>query len=218
MKIFSRWLRRLAVMLGMASQRKRILISVTDKKDVAKWGRLERYGWEIISTGGTAKELREAGVACTLVEDITGFPEMLSDRVKTLHPRIHAGILAIRSMTDHMQSLRKWGIEAIDVVVVNLYQFLENPGLGRIDIGGSSLLRAAAKNGQDVVVVVDPNDYEWVIPELAHMGTVSIERRERLAAKVFRLTGTYDTAIADWMEGKVKRGEPIFLRPVDAKR
>jgi phosphoribosylaminoimidazolecarboxamide formyltransferase/IMP cyclohydrolase len=191
--------------------KKRALISVSDKTGVAEFARgLAALGYEIVSTGGTLAALQKAGVGCISVSDITGFPECLDGRVKTLHPAVHAGLLAARDDPKHMEQLKKLGIDTIDVVAVNLYPFkktVEKPGVPlaeaveNIDIGGPTMLRAAAKNYKGVYVVVDPADYAIVLAELA--GEPPAEEAERtrfrLMYKVFRHTAAYDTVIANYM-------------------
>lgn len=190
---------------------KRALLSVTDKTGIVDLAReLVARGWEVVSTGGTAKAIREAGIPCTLVEYVTGFPEMLDGRVKTLHPKVFGGILANRAIPAHMEAIEAAGIQPIDLVAVNLYAFGAKPGIENIDIGGPSLLRAAAKNGATVPVLVDPADYDAVLAQLS-VGEVSELKREYLARKVFRHTGQYDTAIADWMDEQIVTGNH-FLR------
>jgi len=189
----------------------RALISVTDKSGIEDLARaLAGFGVEILSTGGTAKALARAGIAIREVSDFTGFPEMLDGRVKTLHPKIHGGILAIRSRPEHVQAMSAHGIVPIDLVAVNLYAFektVARPGctleeaVENIDIGGPTLLRAAAKNYPFVTVVTDPQDYAEIIRELsASGGSVSEETNFRLAKKVFRLTHEYDGAITRYLE------------------
>ena len=189
----------------------RALISVTDKSGVAEFVKaLHEMGVEIISTGGTARVIREAGVPVTDVSEVTGFPEMLDGRVKTLHPKIHGGILAIRSNPEHMRQLAEQGIKPIDLVVVNLYAFEKTVASGasldeaieNIDIGGPTLLRASAKNFRDVTVVVDPADYEKVLSEMkANNGETTLKTRFELARKVFETTSKYDTAISSYLAG-----------------
>jgi phosphoribosylaminoimidazolecarboxamide formyltransferase/IMP cyclohydrolase len=185
---------------------KRALISVTDKSGLAAFGKmLAGYGVEILSTGGTAKMLRDSGVPVVEVSDYTGFPEMLDGRVKTLHPKVHGGILGRRDLPAHGEQMARHGIEPIDLVVVNLYQFdkaVAKPGcsladaIENIDIGGPTLLRAAAKNYEAVTVVVDPADYSRITAEMqAHQGATTLATRFELARKVFQLTSTYDSAI-----------------------
>lgn len=190
----------------MGAIRHRALISVYDKEGVAEFGRaLAEMGFEIVSTGGTASALRRAGVDVTDVSEITGFPEVLDGRVKTLHPRIHAGILA-RSTPEHVEALEKLDVTPIDVVAVNLYPFQRTVDSGageaevreNIDIGGPSMARAAAKNSDRVAVIVDPADYPVVVAELRENGSVSHKTRARLAAAAFQHTAAYDAAIASY--------------------
>ncbi len=193
----------------MASIR-RALVSVHDKRGVVELARgLARHDVHILSTGGTASLLAEAGIPVTQVSDYTGFPEMMDGRVKTLHPKIHGGLLGRRDVPAHVEAMRQHGIEPIDLVVVNLYPFRETvakPGvtlaeaIEQIDIGGPSMLRSAAKNHADVTVVVDPADYADVLAEMdAAGGAVSATTNRRLAQKVFCVTACYDGAIADWL-------------------
>jgi phosphoribosylaminoimidazolecarboxamide formyltransferase/IMP cyclohydrolase len=187
----------------------RALISVSDKRGVVEFARgLAALGIEILSTGGTAKSLVEAGVPVVPVEDFTGFPEMLDGRVKTLHPKIHAGILHRRDDATHRETMTAHGLKPIDLVVVNLYPFEQTvakpdctfaEAVENIDIGGPSLLRAAAKNHADVGVVVDPYDYPMVLEALNTQGTLSAEQKFGLAKKAFQLTARYDAAIADYL-------------------
>ncbi len=188
---------------------KRAIISVSDKTGAAAFAKgLEALGYEVVSTGGTAKTLADAGVKVTKVSDITGFPECLDGRVKTLHPKIHAGILARRDNPEHMRQLEKLGVSPIDIVAINLYPFKETilkPGvtlgeaIENIDIGGPSMIRGAAKNWQDVAVVIDPADYPAVLDELKKNGEVSRETKFRLAVKVFEQTAQYDALIASYL-------------------
>ncbi|HLY38032.1 MAG TPA: bifunctional phosphoribosylaminoimidazolecarboxamide formyltransferase/IMP cyclohydrolase [Candidatus Binatia bacterium] len=201
---------------------KRALVSVSDKRGVVEFARgLAELGFEILSTGGTAKLLADAGVPVRQVSDYTGFPEMLDGRVKTLHPRVHGGLLGRRDVPEHVAAMRQHGIEPIDVVAVNLYPFRETvakPGvtlgeaIEQIDIGGPSMLRSAAKNHAAVTVIVDPDDYAPVLAEL-RAGAVSDETRRRLAVKVFCSTACYDGAIADWLSdgGTFHAGGPKAL-------
>src|SRR5438876_3286116 len=188
----------------------RALVSVSDKRGVVEFARgLAALGFDILSTGGTAKLLAEAGVRVRQVSDYTGFPELLDGRVKTLHPKIHGGLLGRRDLPEHVRAMREHGIEPIDLVAVNLYPFRETiarPGttlaeaIEQIDIGGPSMLRSAAKNHAHVTVIVDPDDYEPVLAELrAAGGTVSVATNRRLAQKVFCATACYDGAIADYL-------------------
>ncbi len=194
---------------------KRALISVSDKTGIADFAKkLAEKGVEILSTGGTARLMRENGVEVMDVSDYTGFPEMMNGRVKTLHPKIHGGLLALRANTEHMEAAKTNDIDMIDLVVVNLYPFqatIEKEGvtlpeaIEQIDIGGPSMLRSAAKNFQSVTVITDPSDYEKVASELMTSGDTTPETRRRLAEKVFETTAAYDATIAEYLtEGKVK--------------
>jgi phosphoribosylaminoimidazolecarboxamide formyltransferase/IMP cyclohydrolase len=179
----------------------RALLSVWDKTGVVDLARaLTGLGWELVSSGGTARALTDAGVAVTEVEIVTGSPEMLGGRVKTLHPRIHGGILADRSKPDHLDDLRAQGIVPIDLVVSNLYPFTSEPSVEMIDIGGPTMVRAAAKNHAHVGVVVDPADYTSVLDELRGAGALSAATRRRLARKGFAHTAAYDAAIVSWFD------------------
>jgi phosphoribosylaminoimidazolecarboxamide formyltransferase/IMP cyclohydrolase len=179
----------------------RALISVHDKTGVVDLARgLVDLDWEVVSSGGTAKALEDAGVSCTPVESITASPEMLSGRVKTLHPRIHGGILADRSKHEHNADLEAQGIEPIDLVVCNLYPFRSQPSIEMIDVGGPTMVRAAAKNHAHVGVVVDPADYGQVLEELRADGSLSAETRRRLARAAFAHTAAYDAAIVSWFD------------------
>lgn len=187
----------------------RALISLTDKSGIEGFAKeLQGLGIEILSTGGTAKKLRENGVDVVDVSEFTGFPEMLDGRVKTLHPKVHGGILAQRDNSDHQEQMAKHGLKPIDLVAVNLYAFekaTQDPScsladaIENIDIGGPTLLRASAKNFNDVTVLVDPADYPAVLQEIQEQGNTSLKTRFRLAAKVFALTSQYDTAISKWL-------------------
>jgi phosphoribosylaminoimidazolecarboxamide formyltransferase/IMP cyclohydrolase len=201
----------------------RALISVSDKRGVTDFAReLAALGWEIVSTGGTARALREAGVAVMPIEQVTGFPEMMDGRVKTLHPAVHGGLLARRGVEADLAAMKRHGIAPIDLVAVNLYPFretVERPRvtaaevIEQIDIGGPSMLRSAAKNHEAVTVVVDPADYARVIEALRSGGPDAALRRE-LAVKVFRETATYDAAIARWLAetgGAMADGLPAFV-------
>ena len=184
----------------------RALLSVTDKSGIADFARqLHELGVELISTGGTAKLLRDSGIEVKDVSEVTGFPEMLDGRVKTMHPRITGGILAVRGNADHVRALQEHGIQPIDMVVVNLYQFEKAAAkagvtldelIENIDIGGPTMIRSAAKNFQDVAVVVSPGDYAAIADEMrASGGAIARETRWRLAQKAFRTTAEYDSAI-----------------------
>ena len=189
---------------------KRALISVSDKAGLIPFVTgLAEAGVDLLSTGGTAKALLDAGLAVRSVSDFTGSPEILDGRVKTLHPRVHGAILARRSVPEHMSQIAEQGIEVIDMVVVNLYPFGQTvarpdctleQAIENIDIGGPSMLRSAAKNFEDVAVVADPADYDAVLAEIKKNGGLSRETRFRLARKAFLSTARYDSAIAAWLE------------------
>lgn len=191
---------------------KRALISVSDKTGIVEFAqKLNDLGVSIISTGGTFKVLKEAGIPVINISDVTGFPECLDGRVKTLHPNIHAGLLAMRSNLEHMKQVEELNVELIDMVVVNLYPFKQTimkpdvtlaDAIENIDIGGPTMLRAAAKNYQDVSVVIDPTDYEQVLSEIKETGAVSVKTNFYLAAKVFNHTAYYDTMIANYLRDK----------------
>lgn len=193
--------------------KKRALISVSDKSGVVDFAKeLVGLGFEIISTGGTKAALEKAGVKTISISDITGFPECLDGRVKTLHPAVHAGLLAMRSNAEHMAQLEKLGINTIDIVAVNLYPFKETiskdgvdfaEAIENIDIGGPTMIRAAAKNYQDVAVIVNPEDYETVVNELKADGEVSLATKKLLSYKVFEHTSVYDTLIATYLRGQL---------------
>lgn len=186
------------------------LISVSDKTGIVDFAKaLEKQGVEIISTGGTFKKLKEEGVNAIEISDLTGFPECLDGRVKTLHPKVHAGILAIRENKDHMKQLEELKIDTIDFVIVNLYPFKQtilkddvslNEAVENIDIGGPTMLRSAAKNYQDVTVITNPKDYEIVMKELEENGKVSKDTKFRLMQEVFEHTANYDAMIAKYIK------------------
>lgn len=195
---------------------KRALISVSDKTNIAVFAKgLQELGYEVISTGGTLKLLQEEGVAASSVQSVTEFPEILDGRVKTLHPHIHGGLLADRDNPAHMQTLKERAITPIDIVVANLYPFKETVTkqgateaeiIENIDIGGPSMLRAAAKNGASVLTVVDPADYDWILAALKADG-VDQTARKKMSAKVFRHTAHYDAMIANYFN---ERTEELF--------
>jgi len=197
--------------------KKRALFSVSDKTGVVDFARrAAALGYEILSTGGTQKELEGAGVPVVNVADVTGFPECLNGRLKTLHPAIHGGILAQRGNADHMAQLELLNIGLIDIVCINLYPFKQtirkegvalDQAIENIDVGGPTLIRAAAKNWEDVVVLVDPEDYDGVIEQL-ESGGVPPERKFELAYKVFEHTAHYDAVIADYLRRKIGRQYP----------
>ncbi|HWF33272.1 MAG TPA: bifunctional phosphoribosylaminoimidazolecarboxamide formyltransferase/IMP cyclohydrolase [Solirubrobacteraceae bacterium] len=198
---------------------RRALLSVSDKAGIVDFARgLEQLGVEIVSTGGTARELAGADVATREIEDFTGFPEMMDGRVKTLHPRLYAGLLAKRDNDAHLSSAAEQQIEQVDLVCVNLYPFEQTVARGdasdgeiveNIDIGGPTMIRAAAKNSAFAAVVVDPADYDDVLAELREAdGRLSLETRKRLTAKAFACTARYDAAIASWFAQRTFEGFP----------
>jgi phosphoribosylaminoimidazolecarboxamide formyltransferase/IMP cyclohydrolase len=196
---------------------KRALISVSDKHGILDFAKgVEKLGIEILSTGGTAKLLRDGGVKVKDVSEFTGFPEMLDGRVKTLHPKIHGGLLGRRNNAEHVKQMQQHGIEPIDLVVVNLYPFeqtVAKPGcaldeaIENIDIGGPTMLRSAAKNYTDVAVVVSPRDYGRVLEEIQKHGEVSAKTRFELCRTVFLHTARYDSAISAWLDKQVPEAE-----------
>jgi phosphoribosylaminoimidazolecarboxamide formyltransferase/IMP cyclohydrolase len=198
----------------------RALLSVSDKRGLVEFAReLAGFGVDLISTGGTAKTLSEAGLKVTDVSALTGSPEMMDGRVKTLHPKVHGGLLGIRSNKEHMAAMHTHGIKPIDLLVVNLYPFEETVAAGagyddcieNIDIGGPAMIRAAAKNHADVTVVVDPDDYEIVLGQLAaHAGMIMLELRQALAAKAYARTATYDAAISNWFAATLHEDAPDY--------
>src|ERR1700691_5309506 len=161
---------------------------------------LRTHGGELVASGGTAAALRDAGIEHLEVADVTGFPEMLDGRVKTLHPRLHAGILADRSKPEHLAALAAHDITAIDLVVSNLYPFSSDPSIELIDIGGPSMLRAAAKNHEHVGILTSPSQYDAVLEELRTSGSLSAATRRRLARAAFAHTAAYDAAIVAWLD------------------
>ncbi|ASB87452.1 bifunctional phosphoribosylaminoimidazolecarboxamide formyltransferase/IMP cyclohydrolase [Bacillus sonorensis] len=197
---------------------KRALISVSDKTNIVPFVKeLTELGVEVISTGGTKRLLQENGVDVIGISEVTGFPEIMDGRLKTLHPNIHGGLLAVRDNEKHMAQLSEQGIQPIDLVVVNLYPFKETiskegvtyeEAIENIDIGGPGMLRAAAKNHQDVAVIVDPQDYNPVLTDIKEAGAVSLEKKRELAAKVFRHTAAYDALIADYLTNVTGEKEP----------
>ncbi len=192
--------------------RPRALLSVSDKSGLVELARgLADRGFELVSTGGTARAIREAGIAVTDVAEVTGAPEMLDGRVKTLHPRVHGGVLANLHDPSHRQQLAEQGIEPFSVVVVNLYRFEQAAAAGgladdelieEIDIGGPTLVRAAAKNHANVAIVTDPADYGVVLAEIDEHGLIPLETRRLLALKAFRRTAAYDAAIVSELAGR----------------
>lgn len=196
---------------------KRALVSVSDKTGIVDFCReLSQLGVEIISTGGTKGLLSKEGVPVIGISDVTGFPEILDGRVKTLHPAVHSGLLAIRDSAEHQAQMKELGLDYIDLVVVNLYPFQETiakpdvayeEAIENIDIGGPTMLRSAAKNHAFVSVVVDANDYSQVLDEIRSGGDTTLETRKQLAAKVFRHTAAYDALISDYLSNKL--GDPL---------
>lgn len=197
----------------MTTQIKTALISVSDKTGVVQFAaELARMGVELISTGGTSRALREAGLQVRDVSDLTGFPEMMDGRVKTLHPKVHGGILQVRSNPEHRKAAAEHGIVPIDLVCVNLYPFrqtVSRPGVSveeaieNIDIGGPSMVRSAAKNYRDVLIVVEPDDYDRVLAALRQGGEIPIPFRAELATRAFQHTAAYDAAISAWMSANL---------------
>ena len=200
--------------------KRRAIVSVYRKEGIVELARgLAERGFEIVSTGGTAQELGKAGVKVTGISDVTGFPEILDGRVKTLHPKVHGGLLAIRDNAEHTQSMKAHGIAPIDLLVVNLYPFEATVGKGagfeecieNIDMGGPAMIRAAAKNHDDVAVVVEPQDYQAVLDELAaNQGSTTLSLRRRLAAKAYARTAAYDAAISNWFAGELRTEAPDY--------
>ncbi|MBW1914719.1 MAG: IMP cyclohydrolase [Deltaproteobacteria bacterium] len=190
---------------------KRAVISVTDKSGVVEFAKsLSELGVQILSTGGTAKAIREGGIPVIDIAEYTGFPEMLDGRVKTLHPKVHGGLLGMRDNPEHVKMMEEHGIKDIDLLVVNLYQFEKTvakegvtleEAIENIDIGGPAMLRSSAKNFRDVTVVIEPSDYETVLNEMkSNNGATSLKTRFSLAKKVFNLTHQYDGAISQYLE------------------
>ncbi|HZP82007.1 MAG TPA: bifunctional phosphoribosylaminoimidazolecarboxamide formyltransferase/IMP cyclohydrolase [Chthonomonadaceae bacterium] len=197
----------------MSASKRLALLSVSDKTGLVAFAQgLHRLGFEIVSTGGTATALASAGLPVTNISEITGFPEMLEGRVKTLHPKVHGGILADRAKSEHMNTIREFGIQPIDLVCVNLYPFaatVSKPGvtleeaIENIDIGGPAMIRSAAKNHAGVLVVVHPADYAPLLAEMEqNNGQVSLATRRRLAAKAYAHTGQYDAYISQWLDAR----------------
>jgi phosphoribosylaminoimidazolecarboxamide formyltransferase/IMP cyclohydrolase len=198
----------------------RALLSVSDKSGLIDFARaLAGYGIEFVSTGGTAKSIAEAGLKVRDVSDLTGFPEMMDGRIKTLHPKVHGGLLAIRDDAAHAASMKEHGIAPIDLLVVNLYPFEATVAKGaayddcieNIDIGGPAMIRAAAKNHNDVAVVVDADDYARVLGELGvHNGSVTLALRKSLAQKAYARTAAYDAAISNWFANELGETAPAY--------
>lgn len=201
--------------------KRRALISVSDKTGVITFAKgLVAQGIEIISTGGTKATLEQEGIPTISIEDVTDFPEMMDGRVKTLHPKIHGGLLGRRDLSSHIEAMKVHGIQPIDFVCVNLYPFKETilqeevkkeQAIENIDIGGPSMLRSAAKNHEFVTVVVDPKDYEQVLTEISKTGETALATRQKLAAKVFRHTAAYDALIAEYLTDTFDEKKPERL-------
>lgn len=205
---------------------KRALISVSDKTGILEFAKLLReFGVEIISTGGTAKSLRDNGIEVTEVAEITNFPEMMDGRVKTLHPKIHGAFLALRDNENHVESLNEHGIEPIDLVVVNLYPFQETiakedvslaEAVENIDIGGPAMIRSSSKNWRDVAVVTDAKLYEGILQEMKENdGSLSLETRQRLATLAYTRTASYDLAISSYLAKQLSNADLEFLEPLN---
>ena len=200
---------------------KRALVSVSDKSGLVDFVKgLQTAGWEIIATGGTQKLLENSGVKTIGISDVTGFPEICDGRVKTLHPKVHGGLLARRDEPSHLQALEENGISFIDLICVNLYPFRETiakegvsmaDAIENIDIGGPSMLRSAAKNYNDVTVVCDPADYDTILAEINATGNTTLETRLQLSAKAYTHTAQYDACIATYMREKAGLNEKLFL-------
>ena len=200
---------------------KRALVSVSDKSGLVDFVKgLQTAGWEIIATGGTQKLLENSGIKTIGISDVTGFPEICDGRVKTLHPKVHGGLLARRDEPSHLQALEENGISFIDLVCVNLYPFRETiakegvsmaDAIENIDIGGPSMLRSAAKNYNDVTVVCDPADYNTILAEINATGNTTVETRLQLSAKAYTHTAQYDACIATYMREKAGLNEKLFL-------
>ncbi len=194
-------------------KKRRALLSVSDKSGITEFAKeLVTLGFELISTGGTKKVIADAGIPVKDISDITGFPEIMDGRVKTLHPAVHGGLLSVRGNDEHSKAMSENGIEYIDMVVVNLYPFKETiakpdvsyqEAIENIDIGGPSMLRSAAKNHESVTVITDPNDYDIVLKELKSDGETCFETRQRLALKVYQATAAYDALIAQYFADQV---------------
>src|SRR5262245_34817410 len=195
---------------------RRALISVSDKPGLIDFAKgLAALGVDLISTGGTSKAIADAGLKVTDVSAVTGFPEMMDGRVKTLHPKIHGGLLALRDEPAHAKAMKEHGIEGIDLLVCNLYPFEETVArkadfdetIENIDIGGPAMIRAASKNHGYVAVIVDVEDYAPVLAELNETKALSLDTRKHLAAKAYARTAAYDAAIATWFEGELAKGK-----------
>jgi len=186
------------------------LLSVYDKSGIAEFASaLHESGWKLVSSGGTARAVADAGVPVTDVADLTGVPAILDHRVVTLHPKVHGGLLADPTNPDHQADMAEYGIEPISLVVANLYPFASSPGIELIDIGGPAMVRASAKNHAHVAIVVDPSDYEVVLREVRDGGEISLATRRRLARDAFAHTAAYDAAIVSWFDATEPDPEPL---------
>ena len=189
----------------------RALLSVYDKSGIVEFAReLNDLGWDLVSSGGTARVIAEAGIPVTDVADLTGFPAILGHRVVTLHPKIHGGILADPTNAEHRADMEKYGIEAIDLVVANLYPFSAEPSIELIDIGGPAMVRGSAKNHAHVAIVTDPSRYGAIVSELKSSGSLSQATRTQLARDAFAHTAAYDAEILAWFDaGMPAKGEGV---------
>ena len=186
------------------------LLSVYDKSGIAQFAKsLHELGWNIVSSGGTARAVAEVGVPVTDVADLTGVPAILDHRVVTLHPKVHGGLLADPTKPEHQADMAEYGIEPISLVVANLYPFADQPGIELIDIGGPAMVRASAKNHAHVAILVDPADYAAVLVEVAEHGEVTLPTRRRLARDAFAHTAAYDAAIVTWFDATEAEPEPL---------
>jgi phosphoribosylaminoimidazolecarboxamide formyltransferase / IMP cyclohydrolase len=198
---------------------RRALLSVSDKSGLVELARaLSQRGVTLVSTGGTAKAIADAGIDVVPIDSVTSFPEMLEGRVKTLHPFVHGGILADRDKPEHLETIAAHGIEPIDLIVVNLYPFKQTvsrpdvtleDAIENIDIGGPAMVRSAAKNHQGVAIVVDPADYSVILDELTRTDGISLSTRRRLMAKAYAHTASYDAAIASYFERQFVDDAPL---------
>ncbi len=199
------------------TQVRRAMLSVFDKTGVVEFATaLHELGWELVSSGGTAKAIGDAGIPVTDVAELTGFPAILGHRVVTLHPKVHGGLLADRSDPLHIADMEEYGIEGIDLLVANLYPFSSNPSIELIDVGGPAMVRAAAKNHAFVAVVTKPSEYYDILDELRTNGSISLATRRRLALAAFKVTARYDAEIVDWLmqqDNKATTGDaPICMQ------
>ncbi len=196
----------------MSTRKMRAFVSVTDKSNLVEFRRWANLGHEIVSTGGTAKALGALNIPCTMVEEVTGFPEILGGRVKSMHPKITGGMLGNMSDPDHHRQMLEHSIKPFDLVVVNLYDFNGNPCIENIDVGGPTALRSAAKNAANVVVLTDPLSYAETIDKLLSDGDLEIGIRVALAVIAFGLTARYDYDISVWLGKQALQGLNPFQR------